>query len=97
LYSVLLVVNQGFDVRLSTHYVWMVPAAVTLFAIAAVLLLVALGRWWPRMRTPRVVVGTLVGVAVFGPLPPGALHWSARLVLAAGVGTALSRLTGRRL
>lgn len=91
-------VSLGLRVRLSAHYVWMIPTADVLFALASTLLLLAVARWWPRARTPRFVAGVLVGVAAMELLLLiGPLQRAAVIVLAMGIGVQAARMAGGRI
>jgi arylsulfatase A-like enzyme len=91
-------VGIGLRVRLSAHYVWMIPAADVLFAVASTLLLLAVARWWPRARTPRIVAGVLVSLAAVQLLLLlGPLHPAAAAALALGIGVQAARMAGGRI
>ncbi|HEX9691644.1 MAG TPA: sulfatase [Gemmatimonadales bacterium] len=91
-------ISVGVQVRLSAHYVWMVTAADVLFAVAVALVLLALSRWRPRARSPRVVAGVLVGLAVWELLLLfESLYPAAGAVLAAGIGVTAARMVGKRV
>jgi arylsulfatase A-like enzyme len=92
------VIGTGIRVRLSAHYVWMIPAADVLFALAATVLLLAVARWRPRARTPRAVTRVLVSLAAVQLLLHiGSLHPAAAGVLALGLGFQAARMAGGRI
>ena len=91
-------IDLGFQVRLSAHYVWMIPAADVLFAVAATIALLGAGRWWPRARSPAVVAGVLVSLAAAELLlVVGQIHWVAIALLAVGLGVQSARMAGGRI
>jgi len=98
LWGVTIAVRLGIPVRLSAHYVWMAPLADLCFALTSVLLLLAIGRWWSRARTPATVAGVLVGLASWQILLLlESLYPAATAVLAIGLGVAVARLAQHRV
>ena len=73
-------------------YAWMTPLGAVMVLLATAATLLALSVALPVLRRPRVVVAVLGAVATFGPLLLAEqVHKAASLVLAIGVGVALSR------
>ncbi len=72
--------------------VWQLPLAdgVTFLVVAALLVLAGLA--WRRLRTPRIVLAVFAGLTVFSALLlTDRIHAAAQVLLAAGLGVALSR------
>lgn len=92
-----LALRAGVMVRLSADYVWMAPVADVLFAIVAVLTVMALGRWRREWGGIPVVVGVLSALfALSVVLQIESLHRGAVFLLAAGVGSQVAWLARRR-
>jgi arylsulfatase A-like enzyme len=88
-----LALRSGVTVRLSPDYVWMAAVADVLFAIAVVLVLMALGRWRPAWAGTGAVLGALSALLVLSVvLQAESLHRGAVLLLAAGVGSQVAWL-----
>jgi len=83
-------------VRLSRDFLWMTPLADLGFFLFMALLLVALGRVWPRARSRPVVMGafTALSALALGSLLER-LHPVAVVLLAVGIGTQVGRWMGR--
>jgi arylsulfatase A-like enzyme len=85
----------GVVVRLSRDFLWMTPLADLGFFLFTALLLVALGRVWPRARSRPVVVGTFTALTT---LALGSMleriHPVAVALLAVGIGTQVGRWAG---
>jgi arylsulfatase A-like enzyme len=82
----------GVMVRLGEEYVWMAPLGNLIFFGVAALLLLALGRFRPRLKERPAVVGTFAGLATAALLPER-IHPLAVLLLAVGVGVQVGRMT----
>ena len=88
-----LALRSGVTVRLSADYVWMAAAADVLFAVSAVLVLMALGRWRPAWAGAGAVLGVLSALLVLCVvLQAESLHRGAVLLLAVGTGSQVAWL-----
>lgn len=87
----------GHTVRLGRHFVWMTPLSHLLFLVPLGLVLGTAGRWRERVRSRPLVMGVLAGWTVLAlGLLLERLHPLAVLVLAAGVGSQVARMTRPR-
>ncbi|MBW3534256.1 MAG: sulfatase [Gemmatimonadetes bacterium] len=88
----------GMPLRLSHHFVWMIPIADTVLFLAVALAIVAVGRLWPTTPARRLSFGAFAGLgALCLLLVVESIHDAAAVVLSAGVGVQASRMAGGRL
>ena len=81
----------------SPHVAWMAPAFDAALFAAAGLVLIVLGRAWPRLRSLSVAIYVFAFLGLLGPLLfVPRLHPLAGGLLAAGLATQAARLLGRR-
>ena len=87
--------RRGLTVRLSSDYIWMVPAAYLLVFGAVALVLIALALLLPRAPWRRIAVGVFAGLVTLSILLSYGrpLYREAIVVLALGVGVQASRMT----
>jgi len=79
----------------SRDLIWMAPVSNALLFVACGVLLFAIGRRVPRVRTPRAFVFLFASLLTAAPLTSyPRLHWAAGWLLAAGVGWRVSAWVG---
>jgi len=84
----------GVVIRLSRDFYWMTPLGDLLFFAVAAFALLASSRIWPRAATRPVVLGVFSGLAALAlGLVPERIHPLAVLILAAGVGVQVRRVS----
>jgi arylsulfatase A-like enzyme len=95
---VLAAFRSGLSVRLSSQFLWMTPLTYVLIFGCIAVLMIGLGRVWPKAASRRVAVAVFTGLAAYSILLNYApLYRIAMLLLAAGLAVQAARWSHTRL
>lgn len=91
--------RRGLTVRLSSEYIWMVPAAYLLMFSVVALILIVLARLLPRAPWRRIAVGVFTGLTTASLLLSYGrpLYREAMVLVAIGAAVQASRMTRTRI